>query len=105
MLHTVHVQLYHMSCGGGSSGADEQKAVQAFPEDAALPTVQTLTIAAAAVDPVTAVISELSDEEDEEGSQGQGDESSVEYAADTNESPDDDEATLEEEEVLLNNIL
>ena len=94
-----------MSCCGGSSGADEQKAVQAFPEDAALPTLHSLTIAAAAaVDPVTAVMSELSDEEDEEGSQGQGDESSVEYAADMNESPDDDEATLEEEEVLLNSI-
>ncbi len=49
---------------------------------------------------VALLASEISDAEDEEGSPAHGDDSSVEYAVDLNESPDDDdEATLEEEEV------
>ncbi|KAL0045751.1 hypothetical protein WJX82_003498 [Trebouxia sp. C0006] len=58
----------------------------------------------AATSPMPATVallaSEISDAEDEEGSPARGDDSSIEYAADLNESPDDDEATLEEEEVL-----
>jgi hypothetical protein len=95
-------------------GTEEQNCVEALPAptDASAPAAATaapdvaasepaVDVAAASATPATVApsASEISDAGDEEGSPGHGDDSSVEYAADLNESQDDDEATLEEEEV------
>jgi len=95
-------------------GTEEQTGLEALPaptdgnapataaaaSDAA-PSEPGVDVAATSPMPATVALlaSEISDAEDEEGSLARGDDSSVEYAADLNESPDDDEATLEEEEV------
>lgn len=80
--------------------ASDAASPEAAPEDAAAELTATPDAAAAveAASP-SAIKAEVSDEEDEAGSQAQGDDSSVEYAADLTEAPDDDEATLDEEEV------
>ena len=95
-------------------GTEEQTGLEALPAptDANAPATAAAASDAAASEPgvdvaapspmpatVALLASEISDAEDEEGSPAHGDDSSVEYAADLNESPDDDEATLEEEEV------
>ena len=95
-------------------GTEEQTGLETLPAptDASGPAAAAAASDAAASEPavdvaaasatpaaVELLTSENSDAEDEEGSPARGDDSSVEYAADLNESPDDDEATLEEEEV------
>jgi len=93
-------------------GTEEQTGVEALPAPTDAPAAAAAAsdaaaseaaadVAAASATPVTVALlaSEVSDAEDAEGSPAHGDDSSVDYAADLNESPDDDEATLEEEEV------
>lgn len=95
-------------------GTEEQTGIEALPAppDASAPAAAAaasdaaasepgVDVAAASAKPATVelLVSENSDAEDGEGSPAHGDDSSVEYAADLDESPDDDEATLEEEEV------
>ncbi|KAL0041297.1 hypothetical protein WJX77_011458 [Trebouxia sp. C0004] len=94
------------------AGTEEQTGVEALPAptDATAPAgavaasdvAASKPAAAASATPATVApaASENSDAEDEEGSPAHGNDSSVEYAADLNGSPDDDEATLEEEEAL-----
>ena len=106
---------WHNHCNQCCVGTEEQTGIEALPaptaasapaaaaaaSDAAAASEPADDVAAASATPatVTPLGSEISDAEDEEGSPAHGDDSSVEYAADLNESPDDDEATLEEEEV------